>query len=111
MVVDIYKFFTKFTNKQSIHNVKEKLDDEYSMVIIYAEENTKVILEKWKTVIAKISNITPIIIYTGTSRIEQEQEATILLNKIYTPVNNQFTLIDRLLTSYMIKKVMEDRND
>lgn len=105
-------FFAKFNNKKCVLDINETIDiNDYSIVIINADTDTNVVLNNWKHTIDRIDNKIPILIYTGLNRIDNSTETELFSNKIYTPVNNSFTLIDRLHTSYMIKKIMEDSND
>ena len=101
-------FFANFHNKKVI-NEPEKVKDinQYSIIIINASNDD---LENWSKAISKIDNNTPLLIYTNDRR---DIDLSILQgsNKIYTPVNNKFTLIDRLYTSYLIKKISGDHND
>ena len=100
-------FFAKFHNKKVINNPSKITNlSQYSIVIINASDDR---LEDWSDVISKIDDNTPILIFTNDKRINTKSiEGT---NKIYTPVNNKFTLIDRLYTSYLIKKISGDHND
>ena len=105
-------FFANFNNKKCVLDTQENINiDKYSIVIINASSNANDVLNDWKNIIDRIDSKTPILIYTGRERINSDIETELFANKIYTPVNNSFTLIDRLHTSYMIKKIMEDRND
>ncbi len=100
-------FFANFHNKKVINEPKKVKDiNQYSIIIINASNDD---LENWSKAISKINNHTPLLIYTNDRRIDLSilQDS----NKIYTPVNNKFTLIDRLYTSYLIKKISGDDND
>ncbi len=99
-------FFANFENKVVVNQPKKiKNINNYSIVIINASNNN---LAEWDAVISTINNTTPILVYTDNNH---NIDLGILKDsgKIFTPVNNKFTLIDRLYTSYLITKITGDR--
>jgi len=110
--IDTLTFFSNFTNKEAVSDVKELLDknlSSYSMIIIDNEdEHIRDKLDIWKRVLSKVPEYTPILVYTGNSRLTEEEQE-LLARKLYTPVNSNFTLIERLYIAHIIRKVMEGK--
>lgn len=110
--IDTLTFLSNFTNKEVVSDVNELLDKDlknYSMIIIDNEdEHIRDKLDVWKHILSKIPDYIPILVYTGNNRLSEEEQK-LLARKLYTPVNSNFTLIERLYIAHIIKKVMEGK--
>ncbi|WP_029523030.1 hypothetical protein [Persephonella sp. KM09-Lau-8] len=112
--IDKMTLLANFINKDvkdlhEIENIKKKDIERYSMIIIdNDDERINQNLEKWKNLIEKVPNHTPIIIYATENKLESN-ELFIFKNKLFTPVNSNFTLIEKLYNAFLIRKVMEDK--
>ena len=94
-------FFANFTNKVVINSPKEKLNSsDISIAIILANDNDD--MQKYQNFLQKLDDTVPILIYT-----KEYLNFDSLENKLYVPVNTPFTLLERLHSAYMIKKIME----
>ena len=110
--IDTLTFLSNFTNKEVVSDVNELLDKDlknYSMIIIDNEdEHIRDKLDVWKHILSKIPDYIPILVYTGNNRLSKEEQK-LLARKLYTPVNSNFTLIERLYIAHVMKKVMEGK--
>jgi len=110
--IDTLTFLSNFTNKEVVSDVNELLDKDlknYSMIIIDNEdEHIRDKLDVWKHILSKIPDYIPILVYTGNNRLSKEEQK-LLARKLYTPVNSNFTLIERLYIAHIMKKVMEGK--
>ncbi|XPV70414.1 MAG: hypothetical protein ACNI25_07500 [Halarcobacter sp.] len=96
--------FSKFRNMKNINNCNEKIKlNNFSIIILFAEDDKT--LEEWFKLLKSVDENIPILIYTnGNVGLEKIK---LFENKIHSPINNQFTLIERLHSAYLIKKVLD----
>ncbi len=112
--IDKMTLLANFTNKDvkdldEIENIKGKDIKKYSMIIIdNDDERINQNLEKWKNFIEKVPDYTPVIIYATENKLDTT-ELSIFKGKLFTPVNSNFTLIEKLYNAFLIRKVMEDK--
>lgn len=112
--IDKMTLLANFTNKDvkdldEIEDIKGKDIKKYSMIIIdNDDEGINQNLEKWINFIGKIPDYTPIIIYATENELDKT-EVSIFKGKLFTPVNSNFTLIEKLYNAFLIRKVMEDK--
>lgn len=101
-IINNMAVLSKFTNIKNIDDTSEKVKiDKYSIIVLFAEDDESLL--NWYKFIEKSKEDIPIIIYTT-----QRLNTSIFNNKIASPVNNQFTLIERLHSAYLIKKVLNN---
>ena len=112
--IDKLTLLANFTNKEvkdlsEIEDIKKSDYKKYSIIIIdNDDERIEQNLEKWRNLIEKVPNHTPIIIYATENKLKPT-ELSIFKNKLFTPVNSNFTLIEKLYNAFLIRKVMEDK--
>ena len=95
-------FFANFSNKIVINNYDEYTSDpEVSIAIIVIESDVD--LEKFNEILLSLNNYIPILIYT-----KEHLNLSFLEEKLYVPVNSNFTLLERLHTAYAIRKIIKD---
>ena len=95
-------FFANFSNKIVINNHEEySTDNEVAIAIIVIESNLD--LETFREVLLSLDNYIPILIYT-----KEHLNLSFLEEKLYVPVNSNFTLLERLHTAYAIRKIIKD---
>jgi len=94
-------FFANFTNKVVVNSASEKLDKaDISIAIIFANNDND--MQIYQNYLQNLDSAIPILIYT-----KERLNFDFLKDKLYVPVNTHFTLLERLHTAYMIKKIME----
>jgi hypothetical protein len=97
-------FFSNFTNLKIIKHIDTtiKLND-FSTIILYAKDDET--LEKWHTYLKDLKETVPLLIFTDG--VPYLKNFELYQDKIYTGANNKFTLIERLHSAYLIKKIVK----
>ena len=96
-------YLADFTNKIVVNLADEKIDyTDIAIAVMIAESDDE--LRKFTDVLKRLDTKVPILIYT-LSRLD----TSILEDRLYALANSEFTLLERLHSAYMIKKIMEDK--
>ncbi|WP_404319946.1 hypothetical protein [Malaciobacter canalis] len=101
-IINDMAILSKFENCKNIYDISDDIKlSKFKIIILFADEEKS--LEKWYKFIDESNSTTPILIYThGQHNLTN---LDLFKNRLYCPVTNQFTLLERLHSSYMINKI------
>lgn len=101
-IINDMVILSKFENCKNIYDIKDDIKlSKFKIIILFADEEKS--LKKWYKFISKSNLTTPVLIYThGQHNLTN---LDLFKNRLYCAVTNQFTLLERLHSSYMINKI------